>query len=242
MDQGPHAHLPQRGAGARKLIARVIGEPHIQRAPAAHGLTERLHTLLDGRVRVRAVVIEYVHIVELQPPQALIEARQQALLRAPIAVGPGPHRIARLRGDDELVAVRAQFAREHVAHENFRRTGRRAVVVGAVKVGDAVIERRQQHLARRLARVIVAEVVPCAQRNRGQAQPGRAAAPVFHAVVARAARRISHRSLLPAPRRARSHLRAVRAPFSNDSTNFLRAQAAAPLPCGPRRAILSLYE
>src|ERR1700675_4999405 len=44
--------------------------------------------------------------------EALVQAGQEVLARPTIAVGPGPHVVARLGGDNQLVAVWAQVRSE----------------------------------------------------------------------------------------------------------------------------------
>src|SRR3712207_7993263 len=57
------------------------------------------------RSGVGPVRVEDVHVLHAHALQALVEAREYMLARAPLAIGPGPHLVARLRGDDELVAI-----------------------------------------------------------------------------------------------------------------------------------------
>ena len=52
------------------------------------------------RLGVEAVRVEDVDVVEPHPRQALVEAREHVLARAPLAVGAGPHVVAGLGRDD----------------------------------------------------------------------------------------------------------------------------------------------
>ncbi|MCY1383445.1 hypothetical protein D9M69_715710 [compost metagenome] len=70
------------------------------------------------------------------------------------------------------------------AEVGFRAAGRRAVVVGEVEVSNAQIKRGVQQGALGVQVRAVAEVVPQAQRDRGQSQAAVSAGPVGHAVVA----------------------------------------------------------
>src|SRR5581483_9424439 len=90
---------------------------------------------------------------------------------------------ARLRRDDELVAVRAEVAAHELAERPLRRAVRRAVVVREVEVRDPEVERAPHDRPARLERPVAAEVPPETERDRGQLQAARAAAPVLHPVV-----------------------------------------------------------
>jgi hypothetical protein len=66
----------------------------------------------------------------------------------------------------------------------------RAVVVGQVKVGDAEVEGAAQDGARDPQRPVVTEVLPQAQRDRGQLQAAATAAAVLDVLVAVRVRRV----------------------------------------------------
>ena len=60
----------------------------------------------SGVVVVEPVRVEDVDVVEAQPLQRLVERGEDVLARAAaLAVGTGPHVVARLGRDDHLVAV-----------------------------------------------------------------------------------------------------------------------------------------
>src|SRR5947209_6661178 len=81
----------------RRRRAGVVAEPDVERLPAAYRVVERLQRLLQGRLGVRPVVIVDVHVVEIEPAERLIEARQQILAGAAVAIGAGSHPVAGLR-------------------------------------------------------------------------------------------------------------------------------------------------
>ena len=97
---------------------------------------------------------------------------------------PGPHVVAGLRRDDELVAVGTQVVTEDAAEVLLRRSVRRAVVVCEVEMGDAEIEGATHDLAARLERADAPEVLPQPERDRRQREAALAAAVVAHLVVA----------------------------------------------------------
>ena len=183
VDEHRRAHFAQRFDGDPRLLGAVIGDADVERLAAAHDLIQRAHRLLDRRFRIRTVMIEDVDVVEVHALQALVEAGDQVLAAAVVAVRALPHVVAGLGGDDQLVAVGLPVPQHVHAEVPLRLAVGRAVVVGQVEVGDAVIERRAQDLALHAKRRDLAEVVPQAQRERGQQQAAPAAAPVGHRVV-----------------------------------------------------------
>ena len=116
--------------------------------------------------------------------ERLVAARHQVLARAPLAVRARPHEIARLRRDDHLVAERVEILAHQRAEVFLGGSRRRAVVVSQVEMRDAEIEGAARDGAAVLEDVDVAEVVPQAQRNRGQPHAAGAHAVVAHRLVA----------------------------------------------------------
>ena len=175
----------RRIAAASRVCSRRVGrDADVERLARAHRRVERAHRLLERRVGIEPVRVEDVDVVEPHPREALIEAREQVLPRAPLAVRPRPHVVARLRRDDELVAERPQVAREERAERLLGRAVRRPVVVREVEVGDPEVERAPHDGAARLERPVTSEVPPESQRDRRQLQPTPAAPSVDHALVA----------------------------------------------------------
>jgi hypothetical protein len=115
MDEAGDAEVSQECRRAPRLVRRVGGNADVERLAGADGVGEGAHRLLQRRLRVEAVRVEDVDGVEPHPPQARVEARQQILARAPLAVGARPHAVAGLRGDHELVAVAAEVGRQQPA-------------------------------------------------------------------------------------------------------------------------------
>ena len=116
VDQQRGAELAQDPDRLARALARVGGDPGVQRLALAHRGVERAERLLQRRVRVEPVRVEDVDVVEPHPRQALVERGEQVLARAPLAVRPGPHVVAGLGRDHELVAVGAEVL-AHVAAE-----------------------------------------------------------------------------------------------------------------------------
>src|SRR5262249_49091563 len=132
-----------------------------------------------------------------------------------LSVRAGPHVVAGLRGDDQLVAVGAQIGREQATEVLLGGAVRRAVVVGQVEVRDAEVEGTPDDGAAEGERTVVAGVVPEPERDRGQLQAAPSATTVGHALVPAVRGRPGHRprSLVAAryrPRRERQALTAVK--------------------------------
>jgi len=104
--------------------------------------------------------VEDVDVLEAHARQALIEARQQVLARAELAVRARPHVIAGLGRDDQLVAVGPEVLGEDATEVVLGAAVGRSVVVGEVEVRDAEVERASQHGATVRQRAVVAEVLP----------------------------------------------------------------------------------
>ena len=183
MDQERRAQVAQQRGRLARLRRRVRRDPGVERLPLVHRGCERAHRLGERRLRVGAVRVEDVDVVEPEPAQALVEARQHVLSRAPVAVRPRPHVVAGLGRDHELVAKRPEILREDRAEDLFGRAVRRPVVVREVEVRDPAVESAPDDRAARLDRPLVPEVLPQAERDRRQLQSAAPAPPVLHAVV-----------------------------------------------------------
>ena len=183
VDQQRRAQLaqdPRRLFGARTRVGRDAG---VQRLALPHRGVERAERFLERRVRIEPVRVEDVDVVEPHALQALVEAREQVLARAPLAVRARPHVVAGLGGDDQLVAVGHEVLAVQPAEVDLGRSVRRPVVVREVEVRDAEVERAAQDRALALDRPVVAEVVPEAERDRRQLEAAASAAAVRHQVV-----------------------------------------------------------
>src|SRR5699024_4197441 len=130
----------QNGGGFFQRGAIVVGKPHIQCLAAALGLGQGFHGFFQQGGGVHAVVVEDIHIVQAHPLQALVQPGQQMLAAAPVPVGAVPHQVPGLGADDQFVPVGAEILPQNAAEVPLRRTGCGAVVIGQIKVGDAVVE------------------------------------------------------------------------------------------------------
>ena len=79
-----------------------------ERLAAAHRLGQRTHCFFQRGVRIHAVVVKNIHIVQPHAAQALIQAGQQVFAAAPVAVRAVPHFIACFGGNNQLIAVNAK--------------------------------------------------------------------------------------------------------------------------------------
>ena len=178
VDDERHVQLVQNGRCLFQCRAVVVGQAHIQRFAAAHGLCQRTHCLFQRGVGVHAVVVENIHIVQPHAAQALVKAGQQVLAAAPVAVGAVPHLEPGFGGDDQLVAVDAEVVPQNFTEIPLGRARLGAVVVGKVKVGDAIVKRRAAERAHIFVGCRVAKIMPQPQRDGGQQQATIAAAAV----------------------------------------------------------------
>ena len=124
--------------------------------------------------------IEDVDIVEPHALEALVEAGEQIFAAAPFAVRPGPHAVAGLGGDHQLVAQAVEIGAQDLAEQRLGGAGRRAVIVGEIEMRDAEVEGRAADLARGRRRLVLAEIVPEPERDRRQHQAAAAAPVVEH--------------------------------------------------------------
>ena len=105
MDQQRRAETAQdRGSLARSL-GRIRGDAHVERLALPDGGVEGAHRLFERSLRIEPVGIEDVDVVETHPAEALVEAGQEVLARSADAIGSGPHVVAGLGRDDQLVAI-----------------------------------------------------------------------------------------------------------------------------------------
>ena len=125
----------RRRRGPPGSAPTVHSENPISRTlPASHDLGQRLHRLLDRRLRVGAVALVEVDVVGPQPVERGVELLVDLLAREP-AVGLG-HREVDLGGED---VVLADEVREDLAPG--RLGGPHAVDVGGVEEVDPGVER-----------------------------------------------------------------------------------------------------
>ena len=157
------------------------------------------HGLLDRRLGVEAVAVEDVDVVQAEPGQRLVERGQDVLARpAALAVGTGPHVVAGLGGDHQLVAEPGEVLGEEAAEVLLRAAVRRAVVVRQVEVRHAPVEGPAQDRPLGLLGAVGAEVLPEPQGQRRQLEPAAAGVAVVHRVVAVVGRLVvAHGSIEP---------------------------------------------
>src|SRR4029077_15242620 len=124
-----HAEIAEDRLRLAGLLGRVRRDADVYGLPLARPPPGRAHRLLEGSLGIEAVRVEDVDVFEPHPPEALVEACQQVLARAPFAVRAPPHVVARLRRYDELVSVWREIKPEDVTEPLLRRAVGRPVVV-----------------------------------------------------------------------------------------------------------------
>ncbi|MNW57814.1 hypothetical protein D3C74_356440 [compost metagenome] len=76
MDQQRRAEAGQNTDSLHGLLRRIIGQPDIQRLAGTDRCIQSTHCFFQRRLRVRPVRIKNIHIIQPQPLQALVEARE----------------------------------------------------------------------------------------------------------------------------------------------------------------------
>ena len=128
-------------------------------------------------------MIENIHIIQLHPAQALVQAGEQVLAAAPVSIGTGPHFISGLGADQKLVPVRSQILFQNPSKVKLRASGSRSIVICQIKVRDSVIEGCKQQPFHILVIGRISEIVPQAERDSRKLQAALAAASVSHGIV-----------------------------------------------------------
>ncbi len=128
-------------AACDRALRRVRRDAGVQRLALPHGRVERAERLLHRRRGVAPVRVEDVDVVQPHSLEALVQAREQVLARAEVAVGTGPHVVAGLGRDHELVAEGREVRAQEGSERLLGRAVGRPVVVGQVEVRDAEVER-----------------------------------------------------------------------------------------------------
>ena len=89
VDEQPDAHLHEDRGRLSRLFRPVRRDPGVQRPARLHRRRQRAHHLLERGARVGAMAVEDVDVLQAHPAQRLVQAREQVLARAPVAVRPG---------------------------------------------------------------------------------------------------------------------------------------------------------
>ncbi|MNE68979.1 hypothetical protein D3C80_1646720 [compost metagenome] len=126
-----------------------------------NGLGQRIGGFFQRRFGIKAVRIKNIDIIQPEPRQALVEAREKRLFRtAAVPVWAGPHFPASFGGDDQLIAVIGEILFQDMAEIHLGAAGRRTIIVGEVEMRDAEIESLEKNGALRFQRRGITEIVP----------------------------------------------------------------------------------
>ena len=93
----------------------------------------------------------------------------------------------------KFITVARKIGRQDLREIRFRRTWRRAVVVGEVEMGNAQVKGATANRPAGVKWNVIAEIMPKAQRQRRQLQPAAPALAVSHFIIASAGGRIIHK-------------------------------------------------
>ena len=179
-EQARHVALGQIAEGEAGRFERIARDADIEGLAAANDVDQRLKRLLQRRHGIEPVGIEDVDIVEFRSPERLVKTGHEVLARPPVSVGPRPHVVAGLRGDEEFVAVRPEGVVHQASEVLLGRSVIGAVVVGQVEVDDPVVEGTAGHAADVREGLQAAEVVPQSEREGRQQDTALPGAAVRH--------------------------------------------------------------
>ena len=133
--------LFQNGNGTRSFICLIIGNADIQCLTLANHIGKGTHRLLQRCLRIRAVMIEDIDIIQIHALQACIQTGHQIFSGAPVSVRTWPEVIARLGRYQNLFPVRLQILQKDLSkiflcHSDIRRT----VIVCQIEMRDSQIK------------------------------------------------------------------------------------------------------
>ena len=192
MDKHGGAHFPERFDGSSGLFGIVIGDAHIQRLAAADDLVQCTHGFLNGGIRIRAVMVKNVHMIQMHPLQRLLQTGDQIFAAAVVAIGPGPHIVTGLGGNHQLMAVGVPVPIHVDAEITLCLSVGRPIIICQVKMGNAKVKALAKDALLGGKGCDVSEVVPQSQGKRRQHQTASSAAPVGDLFVSIESRLIVH--------------------------------------------------
>ena len=184
MDQQRRSQPSKDGGRLFGALGRVRRDAHVQRLALADGGVERAHGLFQRRLGVKSMRVEDVDVLEAHPSKALVEAGQQIFSGAPDPIRPGPHVVAGLTGNHQLVAVAGQVRLQDATEVFLGGAVGRSVVVGQVEMRDAQVEGPAEDRSLGLERAVMAEVLPQSERDGRQEQAAASGPPVRHPGIA----------------------------------------------------------
>src|SRR5206468_2442210 len=133
-----------------------------------------------------------VDIIQSHPLQALVETGQDIFAAAIFAIRSGPHAIAGLGRYDELVAMSGEVGPEDRAESFLGRSGRWAIIISEIEMGDAQIESATADGAGIVETRVFTKIVPKTEREHRQIEAASAAAAILHGLIAVGMRLVVH--------------------------------------------------
>ena len=182
VDEAGDVSVPEVSVCKLRRFKGIFGDAYIQRLSGPYDVYQGLEGLFQRRVRVKAVRVEEVYIVQVHSPQALVQAGHEVFAGSPFSVRSGPHVVAGFGRDEKLVPVGGEGLFHNLPEGLFGRSIRRSVVVGQVKVDNPVVKSIVGHFQGAGKGVHVSEVVPQAQGDFRKENTAFSAAAVADAV------------------------------------------------------------
>src|SRR5215475_1437493 len=109
MEQTRGSQVSQDTNRLSRRLRTIRGDAYIESATAPDCHVECAHCLFERRMRVVPVRVEDVDVLEPHALETLIQTSEEILARAPLSVWAGPHAVASLGRDDELIAVAGEI-------------------------------------------------------------------------------------------------------------------------------------
>ena len=104
-DERIEAEVALDPARVLELVGGPLGDADVEHLPRGHEVVESAQRLLDGRVRIGAVALVEVDVIDAQPPQGALALLDHVLARETGVVRALPHREEDLGGQHVVVAV-----------------------------------------------------------------------------------------------------------------------------------------
>ena len=173
-------------------LFRIAGNANVQGLTLVHYVHKGLEGLVQGSAGVIPVGVEKVHVIQFHPFKALVQAGDEILAGSPFPVWAGPHEVSCFGGNEKFVPVRLERGGEELPEVFLRGTRLRTVVVGKVKVADALVKGKVCHFLDTLKGRFSSKVLPEAKGNCRNVYSRPAAAAVLHGAVSLRGRCITH--------------------------------------------------
>ena len=105
MDDAGRTEVAEDGASAGGVLGVVVRNGRVEGLPRTDRMGEGPHGFFHWGVRVAAVTVENIDVRQPQALQRLVQRGQQVFTRTEVTMRAGPHRVTRLGGDNQFIAI-----------------------------------------------------------------------------------------------------------------------------------------